>query len=346
MAEARLLSTQESWASGTDEVLSVCIARERKVLLTGHESVLMAWLVGVPEGVARPHATKTAVTAVHDSVTCIRQFPRSSRLAVSCNQTVLLLDYAVTDGHVSSLMQCDQYCFSTDEINALDIHAKETYICTCDDNGEIKIIDLDNKCLLRSLSNFHESICSSVKFIPRRPWEVISGGLDSKIGRWDFRRGKLLAKANTQQDGAMAEMMINPPMVHSLAVIDSQNCIACGLGDGRLAVYSLRAPKGLELMQESKQHSSSIACVGCIEGSQEHVETLKNYVVSVGNDSVLCVHVLESDKHGGSIVLRYLDKLEGITKVNDVDVDCRGDSLTICTADVTGTISMYKYVVA
>lgn len=349
MAEAQGLYAVLSWASGADEVLSTCFPRELNILFTGQETSLTAWRL-VPDkekkdGETSPlHVLRSEAVTVPEGVACIRQFPQSPRLAVSSNKTVILFNYTIRDGHeVKALTPCQQYCFNTEEINDLDIHSKETYICTCDDNGEIKVIDIDNNCLLRSLCKFHEFICSSVRFCPRNPSEIVSGGLDSKIGRWDISRGKLLAKVNTQRDRGNVEMMINPPMVHSMAVLRSQNCLACGLGDGRLSVYFLKNSKNLELIQEAKEHSYSVACVGCVEVESKAV--FRSYIISAGNDGMMCLYLLESDRHGNNAALKPLDKLEGITKVNGLDMKLEGNLLTICTADVTGTCSLFNYMI-
>ena len=346
MATAQLLTAGSSWATGADEVLAICFPPEKKVVVTGHHSELKAWwCVGAVKGVA----TQTATLPVPEEVTCICPFHHSSRMAVSSNQTVRLFSCTYENGRLTSFTECQKFCFSEEEINSVDVNSKETYICTCDDNGEVKVIDLDKGSLLRSLSSFHDCICSSVKFNPRKPYEVVSGGLDSKVGRWDFNRGRLLAKVDTREDCAKAELMINPPMVHSVAVLRNQNCIACGLGDGRLVVYSLRLPKALELVGVARIHSTSVACVRCVDepSSDSTKERTRSYVITAGNDSVLCVCAFEKDRRGNGASLECLDKLEGITKVNDLDVQWNDnkDTVVACTADVTGTVSLYNYAI-
>lgn len=343
MAEAmkvtQHLSMKTSWNTGKDEVISLCYARENNVL-TGHESLMISWSVDVQNRFSP--AAQTATIPVDGCVTCIRQFPLSERLALSANQTVFVYDCTISNGNIVSLMLTDRFCFNTDEINEIDIHSKETFICACDDNGEIKIIDLDNKKLLRTLSKFHDNICSTVKFSLRKPWELLTGGLDTKLGRWDFSRGRLLARVTTRGDASKAELMINPPMVHCMALIRSQNCVVCGLGDGRLLIYSLKLSKGVDLVCESRMHASSIACVCCVERTPTSCDKLISYVVSVGNDSTICVHTLDSCKDLTSIGLQCVDRLEGITKVNSIDAQNDNDNFFVFTADVSGTVSVYN----
>ena len=337
------LNRHTSWNTGKDEVICLCHTRENNIL-TGHESFVIAWSVDVKTKLFC--ATQTATTlSIDGSVTCIRQFPLSSLLALSASKTVFVYDYTISNGTIASLTQKDQFCFNTDEINEIDIHAKESYICACDDNGEVKIIDLDNRKLLRTLSRFHDSICSAVKFNSRKPWELISAGLDTKIGRWEWSRGRLLTGVTARGDISKSGLMINPPMVHCMVLLQRQNCIVCGLGDGRLLIYSIKSPRCVELVCESQVHISSIACVCCVEGNPTSCDKLSSCVVSVGNDNTICVLTIDSNKDLSSYEIKRTSKLAGIAKVNGVNVlrDNSDNNFMIFTADVNGTVSVYNY---
>ncbi|KAK9093009.1 hypothetical protein Syun_027920 [Stephania yunnanensis] len=85
-----------------------------------------------------------------------------------------------------------------------------------------EIIDIQQQCLYKTLRIGHTSICSSVQFVPWRPWEVITGGLDSKLILWDFSRGRPckvmdfgLSEVDSQSN---AGQCFNPAFVHALAV--------------------------------------------------------------------------------------------------------------------------------
>jgi WD40 repeat protein len=84
------------------------------------------------------------------------------------------------------------YSFNSEEINQVAVNHKGTFLAAADDSGEIKVINLQNHKLFKTLQGVHSNICSSAVFHPRRPWEVVSGGLDSKIVKWDFSRGRPL----------------------------------------------------------------------------------------------------------------------------------------------------------
>ena len=337
---AQQLILHASWNTGQNEVICMCRTRENNIL-TGHESLVIIWSV---DGKTKPlSATRTATTSVDGCVTCIRQFPVSSQLALSANKTISVYDFTVSNGSISSLALKDQFSFNKDEINEIDIHAKESYICACDDRGEVIIIDLDNKKLLRVLSKFHDNICPTVRFLSRKPWELVSAGLDTKIARWDWRRGRLLAGVSTREGVSKTELMVNPPMVHSMAILQSHNCVACGLGDGRVQIYSIKSPRGIDPVCEIRPHLSSVACVCCVEGGHLSDDKPNNCLVSVGNDGTICVLRIDSNEDVTSYGIHCEHRLEGIAKVNGVDVlggDC---DIVIYTADVTGNVSVYSY---
>lgn len=330
------LNFYHTWNTGKDEVMCVHISREKNIL-TGHESSILIWSLDTPaKGVT---LTGTLVLAVEGSVTCICQFPQTLTLAISVDKTILIYHYAVTDGVMASFSLSEQFCFNQDEINQIAVHSKGSYICSCDDSGEVKVIDVENKRLLRTLSRLHDSICSTVKFSTRKPWELLSGGLDCTIGRWDFNRGRLLANVSTNNPSS-GSCVVNPPMVHSLDIFSKQHFLVCGLGDGRLTVYSLKSSKGVDLVCEAQLHQRSVACVQCIE-----MEKSGSFVVSVGNDGVICVtQFLYNEGSQSKNTLALVGKIVPVPKVNWIDISyTASDSVLLFTADVVGSVSIYKF---
>ncbi|KAI8023070.1 WD repeat-containing protein 53 [Camellia lanceoleosa] len=65
-------------------------------------------------------------------------------------------------------------------------------------------------------------ICGSVQFFPWRPWEVITGGLDSKLVMWDFSKGhpkKLVDFGVPDTDNVgSAGQCLNPAFVHAITI--------------------------------------------------------------------------------------------------------------------------------
>ena len=58
-----------------------------------------------------------------------------------------------------------------------------------------------------SADSFLAQICSAVQFRPHHPWEVMTGGLDSHLLRWDYGSGRVrhswnMAEAEAGDGGA------------------------------------------------------------------------------------------------------------------------------------------------
>ncbi|XP_051126211.1 uncharacterized protein LOC127248082 isoform X2 [Andrographis paniculata] len=146
----------------------------------------------------------------------------------------------------TSWKQLESYNYNKDEINQIAFHPKSSFLAAADDTGDVKIIDVRQRCLYRTLRAGHKSICSSVQFLPWRSWEVITGGLDSKLVMWDFSKGrpnKIMDLGNEDNPGQCC----NPAFVHALAVPDvdivdkvGKICIVAR-GDGVVNVTNIEA---------------------------------------------------------------------------------------------------------
>ncbi|KAL7089177.1 hypothetical protein ACP275_13G172500 [Erythranthe tilingii] len=106
-------------------------------------------------------------------------------------------------------------------------------------------------------------ICSSVQFLPWRSWEVITGGLDSKLVMWDFSKGR----PKTIMDfgiGGDAGQCCNPAFVHAVIVPDldivdkvGKICVTAR-GDGVINIINLEpeiAPLKSKISTEHKMGS-------------------------------------------------------------------------------------------
>ncbi|KAF8663300.1 hypothetical protein HU200_055912 [Digitaria exilis] len=145
----------------------------------------------------------------------------------------------------------ETYNYNRDEINQIAVTSKG-FLAAADDSGDVKIVNTIQKCLYKRLREAHTSICSSVQFIPWRPWTAITGGLDSKLAAWDFSKGRTLFSIdygspelqNGSSSGSTGQCF-NPAFVHSVAV--SEEGILGGLykvcavarGDGAVDVVDL-----------------------------------------------------------------------------------------------------------
>ncbi|CAD6239831.1 unnamed protein product [Miscanthus lutarioriparius] len=118
----------------------------------------------------------------------------------------------------------ETYNYNRDEINQIAVSSKG-FLAAADDSGDVKIVNTIQKCLYKRIREAHTSICSSVQFIPWRPWTAITGGLDSKLVAWDFSKGRTLFSIDygspELQNGSSsgsAGQCFNPAFVHSVEV--------------------------------------------------------------------------------------------------------------------------------
>lgn len=189
----------------------------------------------------------------------------STELYAAAGPVLYCLDLRVG----SSSRELQRYDFSLEEINQVVVNQKGTYVATADDSGDVKVIDVQNGKLYRTLRGVHTNICSAVQFHPQKPWEVVSGALDSKIVKWDFSKGKDLTSVDLVGGNANLGQLCNPPFVHALAVPEgrgsgeSGRVVAVARGDGALDVYDLGFEnekslkgKGLKSRRGAHQHSS------------------------------------------------------------------------------------------
>lgn len=100
-----------------------------------------------------------------------------------------------------SAQQCvfSKFSHNKDEINCLAINKKGTLLAAADDAGLVAVVDIAADSLVRTLCKGHSNIASCVAFRQHQPWQLISGGLDHQILKWDFSSGKVLQRWNLGQ---------------------------------------------------------------------------------------------------------------------------------------------------
>lgn len=87
-----------------------------------------------------------------------------------------------------------KFTYNKDEVNCVAVNAKGTLLASADDSGSIAVIDIAAGTLVRSMNRAHKSIASCVSFRRHKPWELITGGLDSTMLALDFSSGKVLRR--------------------------------------------------------------------------------------------------------------------------------------------------------
>ncbi|KAI0763695.1 hypothetical protein BC629DRAFT_1443150 [Irpex lacteus] len=80
-----------------------------------------------------------------------------------------------------------------DVLNELSISDNKKYLGFSTDAGTVGVVELENQRITR-MKVAHSNICSSVKFIPDRPSEIVSGGYDSALLHFDFKQRSVLSR--------------------------------------------------------------------------------------------------------------------------------------------------------
>ena len=177
------------------------------------------------------------------------------------------------------------YSFNDDEINSLILNPDENYLAACDDSGQIKMVDLSGKRLYKTLRK-HTNICTSVCFIPHRKKELLSGGCDNKLIRWDYTRNKAFCIIDMKDFGVsntdVNSYLVSPPFIHCLDITSSGNLIACGTENALVQLFDCVGGK-TTFRCTLKAHSQGVAKVHftCFTGDQVPL------LLSAGNDGFI-----------------------------------------------------------
>ncbi|EHA97832.1 WD repeat-containing protein 53 [Heterocephalus glaber] len=143
----------------------------------------------------------------------------------------------------------DHFQVNEEEINCLSLNETENLLASADDSGAIKILDLENKKVSRSLKR-HSNICSSVAFRPQRPQSLVSCGLDMQVILWNLQKARALWITHLQEDeteeteGPQSPcQLLNPALAHSISVASCGNIFSCGAEDGKVRIFRVMGVK-------------------------------------------------------------------------------------------------------
>ncbi|KAJ0412203.1 hypothetical protein ATCC90586_005816 [Pythium insidiosum] len=218
-------------------------------------------------------------------------FGDSDTLYVATGNKVLTFDLR-QDGLVLDSLTQPPFQDSDEEINTLTVQPKKArYLAAPDDNGDIRVYDLEAKRLFKTLRGQHTNLCMTAPFRPNAPWDLVSGGMDGLLLFWDFSRGRLKfcidlnAGVNALDASASAappteSQLFNPPLVHSVAFASNGKTFAAGLGDATIAVVDFAAKR---IVRRLRSHQATV--------SQVHFPAFRrdDWLLSCGNDAQLCV---------------------------------------------------------
>ncbi|KAF8409080.1 hypothetical protein HHK36_005153 [Tetracentron sinense] len=137
---------------------------------------------------------------------------------------------------VSSWKPLETYNYNKEEINQITCNSKSSFLAAADDGGDIKIIDIHQQCLYKTLRAGHT---------------IITGGLDAKLVMWDFSKGrpyKIVDFGIPDMDSSTnAGQFFNPAFVHAIAVPEmdmldkSDKICVVARGDGVVDVINIES---------------------------------------------------------------------------------------------------------
>lgn len=198
-------------------------------------------LVGSDDGSVRIYdlSTLKVVKAIRDlaSVSSVVWHSQSGCLWLASGRSVMAfmmstdkLILTVSDAH----HKLDVGSEDDDAVNELTMNKNGDQVAFCLDSGVVGVINLCNN-EVRRMRNGHDSVCGSVRFVPNRPGELVSGGYDSALLHFDVLQGKLLSRDDLRPMDSSSGLALSPSFILSLD-ISSTGVLAAGTADGRIYV--------------------------------------------------------------------------------------------------------------
>ncbi|CAH1782546.1 unnamed protein product [Owenia fusiformis] len=281
--------------SHADSVLCVSGSRdEAKVASGGENGELTLWDLATQSTIGKC----SGIPGENDVNSVLWAKDSSSLLYASSGNVIYQYDTRDLSTPASQLQ------VNEEEINQIDINAAGNHLASCDDSGQVKIVDLQGQRVLKTLRK-HSNICAAVKFSTHNAAHVLTGGYDNYMVLWDYMRLKQLSLQNMQDYKAVqnpnASYMINPPFVHSIATVNAEkiNIVANGCENGTIQLFESRN-RGIEHLITIQGHTQGVSQVLFME----HPESGQPpFLCSGGNDSTIHlwdVHdicTLEAEKH-------------------------------------------------
>jgi WD40 repeat protein len=242
----------------TDSVLCCEVHPSRNLLISGDEDGCLCFT----DLTTRSPLGRLRHGNGDDAIPSVSYNPTDEHSAFAAvGSSILRLDLRKNLGEEAIV---DTFRINTDEINSIDVDSTGSWIAAGDDSGEVQIISLKNftpstaskaspSPQYRTLRRGHTNICNAVSFRPSRTNEILSGGLDCRMVRWDFTKLRQLTTFDMNAsagggfggDGGESAggQFFNPPMINCLAVchesdLEFPSLVAVARGDGCVALYN------------------------------------------------------------------------------------------------------------
>ncbi|KAF9434887.1 WD repeat-containing protein 53 [Entomortierella beljakovae] len=213
----------------------------------------------------RTNRVHKALTGFKSSVMTTSFTPADSHtIYVGSGNTVFTYDLRMESLILDTTQATKLYEGAEDEINQIQVNHKASYLATCDDAGDVRVLDLKQHKWMRKLQRNHENIAMTVQFVPKKELQALSGGMDKLVVAWDFYKGRAIQHIETdtaQSDNANAKQLFNPPFVHSIAIHPVGTRAAIGLGDGSVQFIHTSADPPLAPPLEVEESTASTSSV-------------------------------------------------------------------------------------
>lgn len=245
-----------------------------------------------------------------------------------------------------------------EEINAIHIHPgrRSSFLAAPDDSGIVKIYDLEQQRVYKTLQYQHTNICTAAVFRPNSPWDLVSGGMDGYLLFWDFCRGRLKHKIDlhagmhqleksevrsTAPSDTKSSQTYNPPLVYSIAFTSQGKTFAAGLGDGSIAIIDFNARR---ILRRLRVHRAAVSQVLFANSS---TDADYPWLFSCGNDAQIHMcdykHVIAHD--GSSLSLTAKDLVKSLTVSSNPNAISTSQHQTLLhVADTTAVITSFSLV--
>ncbi|KAF9053919.1 WD40 repeat-like protein [Hymenopellis radicata] len=204
------------------------------------------------------------------------------------------------------LGRCDalhsiEICSCEDDVlNEICLDENDSTLAFSSDSGLFGVVDLSTMAV-KTMKTKHTSICGSVRFIPARPRELVSGG-------------NILSQYDIPAPLVVGGTTLSPPFVLCLA-ISSNGLIAAGTADGR----GIKRPSKKKSRKwnglDSRHTISRVLSTGpivCCQFSQPDVLTFSSLLGTIYHTRICIDEQSEED----TITKLWKGETENIAKVN------------------------------
>lgn len=212
------------------------------------------------------------------------------------------------------------------------------------------VIDISDNAITKMEAK-HESVCATVKFVPDRPRELVSGGYDTVLLHFDFAQGKVLSRRQMDPCVTAGGMALSPPFIMSMAM-STTGVLAAGTADGRLwlGFGGEKPPVGERGTKKKAKkweglHEKEALLIKVSEGPIVAMSFSDPRKVTISTlMGVVTQYLLLYNDVEGSVVLQQLWQREssGLAKVNALIADDTRIIVGGFSADGRGMIEIWK----